>query len=171
MYRLKPGIKRDPVRRWNLPDRIFFGHGACHILAGVFLEDPPLACFHAEKITPTDGFSGNHIYVTDGRIAFDHRGYSKREKLLDHHGSGWAGIQQGWMAAVTRVDFPLLDTKALNARKMLGPDQYHDDPVERARRYLARIDHAAAYDKARRRCEILPRRSASQIAVGKAVAD
>ena len=39
MYVLKPGLK---TKTWlgigALPDRIFFGHGACHILAGVFLE-------------------------------------------------------------------------------------------------------------------------------------
>ena len=37
MYVLKRGVKKDPQRRWNLPDRIFFGYGACHILAGAFL--------------------------------------------------------------------------------------------------------------------------------------
>jgi hypothetical protein len=51
MYILKPGIKRDPERRWALPDRIFFGHGACHILAGVYLENPPLRGF-----TPSGSF-------------------------------------------------------------------------------------------------------------------
>lgn len=30
---LKPGIKTDPLRLWGLPDRIFFGHGACQFLA------------------------------------------------------------------------------------------------------------------------------------------
>ncbi len=33
MYLLRPGIKENPVRRWNLPDRVFFAAGACHILA------------------------------------------------------------------------------------------------------------------------------------------
>lgn len=54
---LKPAIKADPARRWALPDRIFFGHGACHILAGAFLDAPPLAGFHAERLVPGDGFS------------------------------------------------------------------------------------------------------------------
>ncbi len=38
MYVLKRGIKKDPERRWALPDRIFFGYGACHILAGTSQE-------------------------------------------------------------------------------------------------------------------------------------
>src|SRR5204863_8719252 len=41
MYVLKHGIKKNPEKRWALPDRIFFGHGACAILAG----------------------AGNHIYA------------------------------------------------------------------------------------------------------------
>ena len=73
MYVLKPGIKRDPARRWALPDRIFFGHGACHILAGTYLRDPPLPGFFAERIIPGDGFAGGHAWVTDGEITFDYR--------------------------------------------------------------------------------------------------
>lgn len=150
MYRLKPGIKQDPVRRWALPDRIFFGHGACHILAGVFLDTPPLLGFHAERIIPGDGFAGNHIYVTDGVIAFDFHGYSTRLTLLRHHTSRWARFSnEGWTCRVEAVKFDLLDTDALNARKMLGPDQYLGDAVARARVFLNRIDHRAASARAR----------------------
>lgn len=154
MYVLKPGTKRDPVKRWALPDRIFFGHGACHILAGTYLDDPPLDGFHAERIIPVDGLPGNHVYVTDGRIAFDYHGYSVRARLLDHHARGWSARHSGWGCAVERVDFPLLDTAALNARKMLGPDQYLGDPVPRARRFLARVKHVQA---AVRAAALIPR--------------
>ncbi|MCT7377156.1 hypothetical protein [Chelativorans salis] len=47
-----------------LPDRVFFGHGAC--------------IFSRAHSIPSDGFAGNHIYVTDGEIAFDYHGYSAR---------------------------------------------------------------------------------------------
>jgi hypothetical protein len=57
MYKLKPGIKQDPQRRWQLPDRIFFGHGACHILAGIYLEAAPLAGFYAASIPWVKTFS------------------------------------------------------------------------------------------------------------------
>ena len=68
------------VARWALPDRIFFGYGACHILAGTFLKHPPLEGFFAERIIPAENFSGNHVYVTNGTITFDHHGYSSRER-------------------------------------------------------------------------------------------
>jgi hypothetical protein len=39
MYILANGsVKQDPVRRWSLPDRVFFACGACHILAYAFLK-------------------------------------------------------------------------------------------------------------------------------------
>ena len=146
---MKPGIKKDPERRWALPDRVFFGNGACHILAGVYLQIEPLRGFYAERIIPGEGFAGNHIYVTNGRIAFDYHGYNIRNELLRYYTNNWAGeYPGGWNCALERVQFDLLSTRELNARKMLGPDQYKYDPVQRARDYLNRIDHAGAAAKA-----------------------
>jgi hypothetical protein len=150
MYVLKHGIKKDPERRWALPDRIFFGHGACHILAGVFLQHPPLEGFHAERIIPNEGFAGGHMYVTNGTIAFDYHGYSGRERLLDHHGRGWASLRPGWGCVVERVDFDMLSTVELNQRKMLGPDQYLHDPIPRARRFIERRNHREDAARAQR---------------------
>ncbi|MGA7974166.1 MAG: hypothetical protein WCA36_15310 [Pseudolabrys sp.] len=122
MYILKPGIKCDPKRRWALPDRVFFGFGACHILVGVYLANPPLVGFHAERIIPTGERPGNHVYVTNGDIAFDYHGYSMRKRLLDHHDKVWSHQYAGWDCVIETVDFDLLDTAELNRRKMLGPD-------------------------------------------------
>ncbi len=152
MYVLKPGIKHDPVRRWAPPDRIFFAHGACHILAGSYLAAPPLPGFHAERIVPAAGFSGNHVYVTDGTVSFDYHGYALRDRLLAYHRKGWSARSgQGWDCVVERVDFDLLSTAELNRRKMLGPDQYGEDAGARARRFIARIDHQTAAARAQAR--------------------
>jgi hypothetical protein len=148
MYKLKPGIKQNPQRRWQLPDRIFLGHGACHILAGIYLEAAPLAGLHAERIIPGEGYAGSHIFVTDGIIAFDFRGYSCRRNLLLHHTSGWSKMSwPGWHCKLEKVDFDLLETKDLNARKMLGPNQYFEDPRPRARSFIDRFDHMASANK------------------------
>ena len=149
LYRLKPGIKSDPVRRWALPDRVFFGHGACHILAGVYLRDRPLPDFWAERIIPKDAAPGNHIYVTDGRLSFDYHGYASRVALLAHHTRSWRRMYgPGWAYDLERVAFDLLDTKALNARAMRGPDQYLGNATARAEAFVARIDHARTYQRA-----------------------
>jgi hypothetical protein len=153
MYHLKHGIKRNPERRWALPDRIFFGHGACAILAGAFLRNPPLEGFYAERIVPDEGFFGNHYYVTDGWVAFDYHGYSGRERLLEHHAKGWAGDYPGWGCRIEVVDFDMLDTGELNRNKMLGPDQYLHDPIARAEAFIARVDHPKAFARALRTTE------------------
>jgi hypothetical protein len=42
MYmRRTKGAKRDPVRQWELPERVFFACGACHVLAYAFLRNYP----------------------------------------------------------------------------------------------------------------------------------
>ncbi|MCR6660233.1 MAG: hypothetical protein NVV72_13155 [Asticcacaulis sp.] len=148
MYALKPGTKENPEKRWALPDRIFFGFGACHILAGVFLEMPPVSGFYAERIVPHDGFWGNHIYVTNGIIACDYHGYSRRDRMLHHYMKGWRDRYPGWGCTLEKVDFHLLDTVALNQRKMLGPDQYLHNAIPRARRFIERINHEKGVDKA-----------------------
>lgn len=150
MYWLSGYKKRDPYLRWALPDRIFFGRGACHILAGAYLISPPLKGFQAERIVPAEGHAGNHIYVTDGVIAFDFHGYSVRERLLTQHVRGWSLRYPGWSCGIEPVEFDLLNTAELNTRKMLGPDQYLHDALPRARRFIARIDHPAAASRARR---------------------
>jgi hypothetical protein len=152
VYTLEPSIKRDPERRWALPDRIFFGHGACHILAGTYLANPPLPGFHAERIIPSDGLAGNHVYVTDGEIVFDYHGYSTRDRLLEHHRKGWSHRYAGWDCVIETVDFDLLNRGELNRRKMLGPDQYLFDPIQRARRLIARVNHREAAAKAAKLC-------------------
>ncbi len=155
MYRMKPGVKKDPERRWALPDRVFFGNGACHILAGVYLQLSPLPGFFAERIIPNEGFAGNHIYVTDGTIAFDYHGYTIRNRLVRYYTNNWAGeYPEGWNCMLEKVEFNLLCTSELNARKMLGPDQFRYDPVPRARDYLSRIDHENAAIKALRKHSI-----------------
>lgn len=110
----------------------------------------PLAGFYAEWIRPHDGFTGSHIYVTDGTIAFDFHGYSILSRLLEHYEAGWRGQYSGWSADRIKIGFSLLDTAELNQRKMLGPGQYYGNPVARARRFINKIDHASASKKALR---------------------
>ncbi|AAV94668.1 hypothetical protein KQ247_15715 [Ruegeria pomeroyi] len=148
MYWPKPGSKRDLKKRWQKPDRIFFGFGACHILCGAYLKWPPLEGFYAEQILPASGFPGSHIYATDGVVSFDYHGYALRENLLRHYEAGWQARYPGWTGRIELVDFDLLDTTALNMRKFWGPDQYPGDALKRAYNSIARIDHVTARNKA-----------------------
>lgn len=141
MYWPNPEIKKHPEKSWNRPDRVFFGFGAYHILVGVFLEYAPWERFYGEWIVPTEGYNGNHMYVTDGSIAFDYHGFVQREKLLTHYWKDWRERYVGWNANVQKIDFPLLDTAELNKKNHRGPDQFFGDPVARARQYLLSFQH------------------------------
>ncbi len=136
MYQLKSGIKQNPEKRWNLPDRVFFGHGACHILAGVYLEYLSSPGFYAIWIKPDCDFYGNHVFVTNGETAFDYHGYSKFDKLLKHHRKGWLQEYCNWSSTLVKVKFDLLNTQSLNKRKMLGPNQYLHNPISRAKCFI-----------------------------------
>lgn len=150
MHFLRPGIREDPVRRWNLPDRVFFGRGACHILAGVYLQSDRAEGFWAEWIVPHREMKGTHIYVTNGTVAFDFHGYCCRESLLAYHTKGWSLHTEGWEAEVVLVEFDLLNTKELNARRMKGPDQYLHDVIPRAEAFLERHASKKKHDRAMR---------------------
>jgi hypothetical protein len=142
MYTPKPGTKQDPVRRWNLYDRAFFGHGACHILAFVYLERFANRGFYPEWIKPGDGFRGNHVFVTNGDLAFDYRGYLCRNKLLAHHNKQYSRQYPGWNAELVRVESNLCNSDELAALGMyvLSPAGFLHDPLPRAKSFLSRYD-------------------------------
>jgi hypothetical protein len=62
MYRLRPGIKQNPEKRWALPDRVFFACGACHILAYAFLRRFPDRDFRAVWIQAGPGLQREPLY-------------------------------------------------------------------------------------------------------------
>ncbi len=132
--------------RWNLPDKIFFGYGACHILAGAFVQENIDPTFKPYWIKPPR-HPGNHIFVSDGRIAFDYHGYSHRDRLLAHHRKVWTHQHPDWDADVEPVNFNLLNTVELNARNMRGVDQYLHDPLPRALKFLSKYDHVIQAQK------------------------
>ncbi len=104
MFFPKINVKNDPVRRWHRPDRHFFANGACQVLAFAFLERYPDMGFHARWIKPAAGFTGNHIYVTDGINAFDYHGLTTEQRLLAFGFKRGRRFFPGWDA--TLVDLP-----------------------------------------------------------------
>ena len=143
MYVLKPGVKRDPVRRWALPDRIFFGHGACHILAGVYLEAPPFKGLYGERIEPLAGAPGSHVYVTDGVIAFDYHGYTRWSELLEHTKTKARRLWPGWDCALTDLPMDVLvsgpKSRTYEGLWLREPKQFLHDAMPRAETFVARF--------------------------------
>jgi hypothetical protein len=142
MYILKPGIKEDPIKRWNLSDRTFFACGACHILAHAFLEKFPKSGFLPIWIRPKPGYTGNHVFVTDGRLVFDYHGFSDRQKFLEHYFSKARRLFPGWDADLIEVTTSLIsreDSKTIGM-DIRGPEQYLYNALPRASYYLNKFD-------------------------------
>jgi hypothetical protein len=142
MYQPRRFGKKDQVRFWSAPDRVFFAAGACHVLAHAFVERFPDAGFRPIWIRPAPGFWGNHVLVTNGEIAFDYHGYSRYAQLLDHFTRRARLHYPGWEASVVQVTVSLVNhdeakTIGLHIRE---PNQFLHDALPRARRFLARFD-------------------------------
>lgn len=143
MYLLRPGIKEDPVRRWNLPDRVFFAAGAGHILAHAFLERFPSAGFNPIWVRPRGQFIGNHVFVANDDLAFDYHGYVSRSHLVAHFTKRARRLFPGWEADLLPVTVSLVSRAEAKAIGMdiREPAQFLHDALARARQYLERFDH------------------------------
>jgi len=122
MYRIRRQSysKRDPVKRWALPDHIFFAGGACHILAHAFLERYGSPAMKAIWIKPAPGFTGNHIFVATDRWAFDYHGYSERGRFLAHNWRRARHWWPGWEATLIELPRDVLISEVANLRRPLA---------------------------------------------------
>jgi len=140
MFFPKIDVKADPVRRWHRPDRHFFANGACQMLAFAFLERYPDLGFRARWIKPANGFSGNHIYVTDGLNAFDYHGLTTEERLLGLAFRRGRRFLPGWDATLVELSVDVLVSEH-RSRQIEGlwlrePRQFLHDAMPRAREFL-----------------------------------
>jgi hypothetical protein len=143
MYRIEGYKKRDPVLRWGLPDRVFFACGACHILAYAFLARYGLPSAEAIWIKPGSGFTGNHIFVAHGDLAFDYHGYSMRDDLLSHTRRKAAQWWPGWQASLIPLPRDVLisesKSRTYDGLWLREPAQFLHDALPRAHAYIARF--------------------------------
>jgi hypothetical protein len=144
MYFPKINVKDDPFLRWHQPDRRFFANGACHVLAFAFLERHPDTDFHARWIKPVAGFSGNHIYVTDGICTFDYHGFATEQCLLSLVFRRGQRFFQGWDATIVDLPTDVLvseqRSKQFEGLWLREPKQFLYDALPRARAFLDKIE-------------------------------
>ena len=136
--------KSDPVMRWNLPDRIFFACGACHILAHAFIErfdatgELTPIWFH-----PKDNLPGNHIIVSGGDWVFDYHGYSNHKRFMDHCFRRARQRWPGWDADIIPLPRDVLisepKSREFDGLWLREPQQFLHDVLPRARRFLDRF--------------------------------
>lgn len=143
MYVISGDKKRDPVKRWHLPDRVFFAAGACHILAYAFLERFAGFGYRALWIRPTSGFTGNHVIVVRGNSAFDYHGHSALSKLLLHMQAKaeywWPGWDFETIALPCDVLISEQKSRTFDGLWLREPGQFLHDALPRARSFLDRF--------------------------------
>lgn len=145
MYKIRTReyVNQDPVKRWGLPDRVFFACGACHILAWAFLQRYETAEMKVQWIRPVPGFIGNHIIVALGDQVFDYHGISNRSRYLEYT---WKRARQwwpGWSAEIVELPKEVLVSEKLSRTYdglwLREPGQYLHNALPRARHYLDRL--------------------------------
>ena len=145
--RTKGYSKRDPVKRWNLPERVFFACGACHILAYAFLERYGTPGRSAVWIKPDAGFVGNHIFVAADDWVFDYHGYAQRRHYLTHIWKGARRRWPGWDARLIELPADVLISEDKSRRYeglwLREPKQFLCDAMPRARAFLDRYPMSA----------------------------
>ena len=143
MYRVVPQKKLDPHLRWEMPERVFFACGACHILAYAFLERYEGVGAEAVWIKPAPGFAGNHVFVRGDGWAFDYHGYCDPDRLLDHMTRKARRWWPGWSASLTKLPREALiseaKSKTYDGLWLREPRQFLHDALPRARRFLQRL--------------------------------
>jgi hypothetical protein len=144
MYKLRTkGAKRDPIKQWALPERVFFACGACHILAYAFLRAYPESGFIPIWIRPAKGYTGNHILVVRDQLAFDYHGYSDVPKLLAHFKRRANRWWPGWDAELIKLPAEVLvsesKSRTYDGLWLKEPKQFLLDAMPRAERYLKRF--------------------------------
>ncbi|MEP6914761.1 MAG: hypothetical protein ABJC89_03915 [Acidobacteriota bacterium] len=137
------GAKRDLVKQWALPERVFFACGACHILAFVFLRTYPDSGFAPIWIHPDQGHPGHHIVVVRDNLAFDYHGYSDWRGLFAHTQRRARQWSPGWGATLVPIPEDALVSEA-KSRTFDGlwlkePGQFLHDAMPRAQNYLRRF--------------------------------
>ena len=144
MYQLRTkGGKKDPIKQWALPERVFFACGACHILAYAFLEAYPDRGFRSIWIRPAEGYTGNHVVVVGDQLAFDYHGYSRWPTLLAHMKRKADRWWPGWDAELIELPADVLvsesKSRTYDGLWLKEPGQFLFDAMPRAERYVKRF--------------------------------
>ena len=137
-------IKKDPRKRWQLSDELFFSNGACHILAYTFLEKYPDQGFKAVWIRPLMGYLGNHIYVANREITFDYTGFQNRSNFSNFYKKKMRKVFYQWDCEEIELPKDVLISEK-KSRKYDGlwlrePKDFFDDPIPRAKEYLIKYN-------------------------------
>lgn len=96
LFARTPEESKDPFLFWQREDQPFFAAGACHILAEMFRQLHWGEEFEMVFIKPKNGKPGTHVYISYGKWAFDHNGWTLEEELIATTRKAYSGHHPGW---------------------------------------------------------------------------
>ena len=137
-YRRTAAERADQLLSWQRSDKAFFAAGACHVLAWAFLQRYPAAGFAPVGLQESGEPVVSHVYVGDGRRAFDHDGWTLEDELLTVTRAATASQTPGTL--VERLALPGELTAFCARHNSRLPSQYAFDPWPRALAYIARFE-------------------------------
>jgi hypothetical protein len=110
------------------------------VLAFAFLKRHRDLEFRARWIKPATGYTGNHIFVTDGDVAFDYHGLTTEDRLLSFAFRRAKRFFPGWSATLVDLPADVLISEA-KSREIGGlwlrePKQFLHDALPRPRAFL-----------------------------------
>lgn len=136
-------IKNDPIKRWELPDKLFFSNGACHILAYAFLVRYPNENFKSIWIRPKSEFKGNHIFVTNNSLVFDYNGFNNPDVFFTELKSGMTKHYTNWSFDLIELskDVLISEKKSKNHEGLWlrPPEKFLHNALPRAEEYLEKF--------------------------------
>ncbi|MEH6548074.1 MAG: hypothetical protein V7701_16680 [Sneathiella sp.] len=135
--------KSNLEKRWALPDRVFFACGACQVLAHVYLDKAAPVKAQAVWIKPSEGHTGNHIYVSFADKVFDYHGQTEKNRFLAHYWRKARQFYPTWDAELIEITPEALTTEGPSTMYeglwLRAPHQFFKNPIPRAEAYLAKL--------------------------------
>lgn len=135
-----PEQKKDIFASWERDDQSFFASGACHILADAFVQLHRDEGYKMVHLKPAEGFSGNHVYASNGTWAFDHNGWAREAELLEVTERAFVDRYPDWSYQRNEIEWTMTSLETFcRANNHRLPWQYAYLPWERAYRYISKF--------------------------------
>ena len=142
LYERTEEERADQKLSWERSDKAFFASGACHILASLMKEQHPDQNYEIIFIEPHEDFgnNGSHVYVRDGRRAFDFNGWSDESELLKTTEEAYGEKYPGWQYEKIVITDDLEAFCHKNNHRL--PESFYQLPWERAFSYIEKMTNS-----------------------------
>jgi hypothetical protein len=138
-----PAEKADLEGSWLRADQDFFGAGACHVLASVFLRERAGSGYRALLIVPSPGHCGGHVVAASTELVFDFNGFTPRSFYFAELERLHREREPAWAATLLELDLNPAGWDFCRKYAHRHPSEFFRDPLPRARAFIRRFTEPA----------------------------